>query len=132
MKAARDKTKPRGGTGRTVATMAFQVRLTPDQHEAVMGRAERRDITGSAAMRELITLGQLLDSGEQHGVVVTDEAHELMGTAHGANVTFAAGVDPDGGRERLAAIGLEPWQVDSLASGALLICTTEQLARVAG
>jgi hypothetical protein len=109
--------------------MAMNVRLDEGQTIAVQERAERYGTNASAALRELVDLGRLLESAES-GIVVTPAARELIADGD-ALVRFAAG--PDDHAERvLGTLGLVDVELQAVLDGALLICTAEEFARLTG
>jgi hypothetical protein len=106
---------------------ALSLRLSEEQAIAVSERADRRGISSSEAIRELLDLGLVLDASESIGLAVTAAARALMGdTAGMANVQFGLGLEPD----ELAAIAadLSGAECAAIVQGAPVLMTVEQMA----
>jgi hypothetical protein len=106
----------------------MNVRLTPEQDDAVRGRAQRRGLGDSAALRELVDLGRLLDRAESHGVVVTSEAIKLM-VSGGARLSYCWFEGITEAEADVLALE-EEWQREQLDRGALLCATAEQIEQL--
>jgi hypothetical protein len=108
---------------------AISLRLTSEHHDALRRRAARLGITTSNAARQLLELGVVLDGAEEFGIAVTGEARKLMADQVGmAHVQFAIGLEPEDAG--VVADDLSERELDSIAEGAPLLLTVEQLAAI--
>lgn len=74
----------------------MQIRLTPEQSDAIEARSQARGINASEALRQLLDLGMALDAGDARGWAISDGVQRLVARREPLVFTIAPDPEDDG------------------------------------